>query len=68
MQGRCVASGLEHLHRQSRQVVLLGPPGAGNTHLVIALGQRASYMPFDSDATNPFFQLVAHRYERAQSW
>ncbi|MCZ4540440.1 IS21-like element helper ATPase IstB [Dietzia maris] len=91
-------------------VVLLGPPGVGKTHLAIALGHKAiaagyavqfdtavgwltrlqaahagnrleaelrklrryklliidevGYIPFDSDAANLFFQLVAHRYEQ----
>ena len=91
-------------------VVLLGPPGVGKTHLAIALGYKAiaagyavqfdtavgwlarlqaahaenrleaelrklrryklliidevGYIPFDSDAANLFFQLVAHRYEQ----
>jgi len=90
-------------------VVLLGPPGVGKTHLAIALGIKAAqaghpvlfdtatrwvarlgaahaagqletdlkkirryrliivdevgYIPFDHDAANLFFQLVASRYE-----
>ena len=70
-------------------VVLLGPPGTGKTHLAIGLGIRAAhaghrdqeliklrryplliidevgYIPFEGDAGNLFFQLVASRYEHA---
>jgi DNA replication protein DnaC len=92
-------------------VVLLGPPGIGKTHLAIGLGIKATqaghsvlfdtatnwvsrlgrahhagalelelkkirryrliiidevgYIPFDTDAANLFFQLVASRYEQA---
>ncbi len=92
-------------------VVLLGPPGTGKTHLAIGLGIRAAqaghrvifataaqwlarlqaahasgnlpaeliklrrypqliidelgYIPFEADAGNLFFQLVASRYEHA---
>lgn len=92
-------------------VLFLGPPGTGKTHLAIALGIRAAqaghrvafatatawvrrlaaaheerrldaelrtlgrtalvvvdevgYLPFEAEAANLFFQLVAARYERA---
>lgn len=96
---------------RAENVVLLGPPGVGKTHLAIGLGIRAchagypvlfdtaagwidrlqqahaarggleqelkrlrryrllivdevGYLPFDADAANLFFQLVAARYEQ----
>ncbi|MGC9541726.1 IS21-like element helper ATPase IstB [Streptomyces sp. UG1] len=94
-----------------RNVVFVGPPGTGKTHLAVGLGVRAcqaghsvlfanaaqwaarlaaardagrlarelaaldehpllivdevGYTPFDDETTALFFQLVAHRYERA---
>ncbi|WP_369170239.1 IS21-like element helper ATPase IstB [Streptomyces sp. R28] len=94
-----------------RNVVLVGPPGTGKTHLAVGLGVRAcqaghsvlfataaewaarlagaldagrlaeeltalddhallivdevGYTPFDAETAALFFQLVAHRYERA---
>ncbi|MFF6786552.1 IS21-like element helper ATPase IstB [Streptomyces sp. NPDC012510] len=94
-----------------RNVVFVGAPGTGKTHLAIGLGVRAcqaghrvlfatatewaarlagaraegklaeelsalddcpllivdevGYLPFDADTARLFFQLVAHRYERA---
>ncbi|MER6009922.1 IS21-like element helper ATPase IstB [Streptomyces bluensis] len=94
-----------------RNVVFVGAPGTGKTHLATGLGVRAceaghrvlfataaewaarlsgaraegrlaeelaaldahavlivdevGYVPFDADTTHLFFQLVAHRYERA---
>ena len=101
---------LDFLHGR-QNVVLLGPPGTGKTHIAIALGIRAclagqrvifatagewvtrlsdakrlgrlgdelrrllrvplvvcdevGYIPFDPEAANLIFQLVASRYERA---
>ncbi|MEV0223708.1 IS21-like element helper ATPase IstB [Streptomyces sp. NPDC050704] len=94
-----------------RNVMFVGPPGTGKTHLAVGLGVRAcqaghqvlfatatewaarladaraggrlgeelaaldahpllivdevGYRPFDADTAHLFFQLVAHRYERA---
>ncbi|MEV0640226.1 IS21-like element helper ATPase IstB [Streptomyces sp. NPDC050619] len=94
-----------------RNVVFIGPPGTGKTHLAVGLGVRAcqaghrvlfataaewaarlaaardagrlaaelaalddyavlvvdevGYTPFDAETSALFFQLVAHRYERA---
>ncbi|QOD94847.1 IS21-like element helper ATPase IstB [Chryseoglobus sp. 28M-23] len=95
---------------KAENVVLLGPPGVGKTHLGIGLGIKAAhagypvlfdtatgwvsrlqaahrdgrlehelkrlrryrlliidevgYLPFDADAANLFFQLIASRYEQ----
>lgn len=95
---------------KAENVILLGPPGIGKTHLAIGLGVKAcqagysvlfdtannwinrlavahhagylatelkkirrykliiidevGYIPFDTDAANLFFQLVASRYEQ----
>jgi DNA replication protein DnaC len=95
---------------KAENVILLGPPGIGKTHLAIGLGVRAThagysvlfdtasnwiarltaahhsgqletelkkirrykliiidevgYIPFDHDAANLFFQLIASRYEQ----
>ena len=95
---------------KAENVILLGPPGLGKTHLAIGLGVRAAhtgysvlfdtannwiarlagahqagqletelkkirryrliiidevgYIPFDHDAANLFFQLIASRYEQ----
>jgi DNA replication protein DnaC len=96
---------------KAENVILLGPPGLGKTHLAIGLGVKAAhagysvlfdtannwiirlteahqagrleaelkkirrykliiidevgYIPFDQDAANLFFQLIASRYEQA---
>jgi DNA replication protein DnaC len=96
---------------KAENVILLGPPGIGKTHLAVGLGIKAAqagysvlfdtatnwidrlarahhaghletelkkirryrliiidevgYIPFDTDAANLFFQLVASRYEQA---
>jgi DNA replication protein DnaC len=96
---------------KAENVILLGPPGLGKTHLAIGLGVKAAhagysvlfdtannwiirlaaahqagqleaelkkirrykliivdevgYIPFDTDAANLFFQLIASRYEQA---
>jgi len=69
---------------KAENVMLLGPPSVGKTHLAIGLGIKAAYstarleaelkrlrryrvliieevgyLPFDADAANLFFQLVA---------
>ncbi|MGM7679374.1 IS21-like element helper ATPase IstB [Microbacterium sp. A94] len=95
---------------KAENVILLGPPGVGKTHLAIGLGIKAAhagfpvlfdtatgwatrlqtahtagrlqhelkrlrryllliidevgYLPFDADAANLFFQLIASRYEQ----
>jgi DNA replication protein DnaC len=95
---------------KAENVILLGPPGIGKTHLAVGLGVKAAqngysvlfdtasqwinrlavahntgqleaelkkirrykliiidevgYIPFDTDAANLFFQLVASRYEQ----
>jgi DNA replication protein DnaC len=95
---------------KAENVILLGPPGLGKTHLAIGLGVKATqagfsvlfdtasnwitrlaeahrgnrleaelkkirrykliiidevgYIPFDQDAANLFFQLIASRYEQ----
>ncbi|MFI6663280.1 IS21-like element helper ATPase IstB [Streptomyces sp. NPDC050523] len=92
---------------KAENVILLGPPGIGKTHLAIGLGVKAGhsvlfdtasnwitrlatahqagrleaslkkirryrliiidkvgYIPFDQDAANLFFQLIASRYEQ----
>lgn len=95
---------------KAENVILLGPPGLGKTHLAIGLGVKAAhagysvlfdtannwitrlaeahrkgqlegelkkirrykliivdeigYIPFDTDAANLFFQLIASRYEQ----
>ncbi|MFD8396547.1 ATP-binding protein, partial [Streptomyces sp. NPDC059680] len=95
---------------KAENVILLGPPGIGKTHLAIGLGVKAAhaghsvlfdtasnwitrlatahqagrleaelkkirryrliiidevgYIPFDQDAANLFFQLIASRYEQ----
>jgi DNA replication protein DnaC len=98
---------------KAENVILLGPPGIGKSHLAIGLGVKATqagysvlfdtatnwitrlasahqsgqletelkkirrykliiidevgYIPFDQDAANLFFQLIASRYEQGRS-
>src|SRR3954466_9879256 len=65
---------IEHLGQldfchAKENVVMLGPPGTGKTHLAIALGIRACLagqrVQFDPEAANLMFSLVSARYERA---
>jgi len=53
---------LDFLHAREN-VILLGPPGTGKTH--IAIVDEIGYIPFDPEAANLMFSLVSNRYERA---
>jgi DNA replication protein DnaC len=51
-------------------VLLLGPPGVGKTHLAVAAKPRLliidelGYRPFEPNAAHLLFQLVSRRYEK----
>jgi DNA replication protein DnaC len=51
---------------KAENVILLGPPGVGKTHVAIGLGKKARHasypVAFDTQTANLFFQLVAARH------
>jgi len=70
-------AGLSFVER-AENVILLGPPGVGKTHLAIALGVKAAEaghrvlildemgaLPMTREEASLFFRLLSRRYEKA---
>ena len=70
-------SGMGFVER-SENVVFLGPPGVGKSHLAIALGVKVveagyrvlildeiGYLPMTREEASLFFRLLCRRYEKA---
>ena len=55
-----------HYIEHGDNVIVLGPPGVGKTHLAVSLGLKAIEAGYRVDRTgaNLFFQLISRRYER----
>src|SRR6266436_6280959 len=65
-----------HFVEHGENLVILGPPGVGKTHLAVGLRLKVyavprllivdeiGYLPIDRQGANLFFQLISRRYER----